>query len=306
MSVIQEQLLPQTSVTQVISRRDKLAKELTPFIGAKIEGPIFQALLDTLCKHLPNGILRSTVLSSLNGLLNKELTAELAVATCWRLAGNINRLKDHKPVIEWTCQLEHEWVPAQITDTKVFRKFRKLEYRLEFLVLAGTATNMQVTQRWSHKKLQYFATYRNDAGHGFGFGKHKLNRRGEELGKLLFMDVKQFYGLRCFLLLDPDRSRDEPVASEIRSTSSTMAYNRKLLKARDREETPCVKGLPQTQECFTCPYGRDVCAFATHKSSYRVGVCPRCDRNGFFDPADLMYAGECIQCAYEQRTANEN
>jgi hypothetical protein len=298
--------LPQLTVSQVISRRDKLSKTLTPFLGHKIVGPTFQSLVDELCRGLPHGILRDTVLSSVKSLLREELTADRAVATCWRLAGNIERLKDHIPVPEWSCQLEAEWVPAQITDTKVFRKSKRLEYRIQFLVLAGTATNVQLTQRWSHKKLQYLATYRDELGRGFGFGKHKLNKRGEELGKLLFMDVKQFFGLRCFLLLDPERSKDEPFATEIKSAGSTMAYNRELLRARDREYTPCVKGLPNKQECFNCPYGKDFCEYATHSISYRVGTCPRCDKQGFFDPADKMYSSECLTCAYKQRTAYEN
>ena len=293
------------SISSVISKRDKLTKELTPFLGHKVIGETFQSIVDRLHKALPVGVLRETVLLSLKHLLRSELTPNIALATCWRLAGNLERLKDHKPVPEWRCQHELEWAPAQVTDTKVFRKFKKFEFHVEFLVLAGTATNMQVFQKWSYKKLQYLATYRNEFGHGFGFGRHRLNRRGEELGKLLFMDVKQFYGLRCFLLLDPERSRDEPVASEIRNTAATMAYNRQLLKGRDRTVTPCVKGLADTQECFTCPYGKDFCEFATHKLSYRVGICPACDQKGFFDPADRVYANECTVCAYKQRTTKE-
>ena len=291
---------PTISVKNIIKRRDTLTKATTSFLGHKLVEGQFEGFVDTLHKELPTGILRQTVQSSVVGLLKKELDSRKLLNTCWRLAANVDTLKMQVPVNDWQFQEKNEWVMAQVTDTRVQKNLSKLEYHISFKVLSGTPASMSLTERWSSKKLHYLARYRDEQNNGFGFGRSRLNGRGEQTGKLLFLDIKQFFGLRCLLLVDAENSKDYLAVSEIGHTNSTMCYNKELLKNRDRQQTPCVKGI-DNQECFFCPYGTDKCSFATHEVSYAWQTCNVCQEFGFADPTDDEYANTCITCANSER-----
>lgn len=261
----------------------------------------FHSFVDTLHRELPNNILRDTVLNSVKSVLKKTLTDQMLHDTCWRLAGNLERLLDQKPVPVWSRQTEFEWIPAEICEVKTLKRFNRLENQIVFASLAGSIVPLQLVQFWSQRKTHYLATYRDQKGLGFGFSRSKINRRGEQVNRMLFYDVRQFYGLRCLLLLDPTRSKDDPYAFEIGHSSSLMKYNRDLLFYRDRLSNPCVRGLPDSQECFTCPFGTDKCYLATHPVTYTTGECPRCGAKGFFDPAEQDHVGICVNCVREER-----
>jgi hypothetical protein len=261
----------------------------------------FQAFVDVLHAELPRNILRCTILNSLKGLLKKTLDADLLFETCWRLAGNVERLLDQEPVPVWNQQTQFEWVPAEICDVSTVKRFGKLENRFVFTSLAGSIVPRKLVQRWSFRKTYYLTTYRDEHNHGFGFGRPRMNGRGEQMGRLLFYDIRQFYGLQCLLLLDPTRSTTDPVATEIGQTGAMTQYNRNLLLQRDRSETPCIHGLDARQECYTCPYGTDRCVNATHSATYSVGDCPRCTKFSFFDPNEEDHLGICVNCVAEER-----
>jgi hypothetical protein len=262
----------------------------------------FHAFVDTLHSNLPDNILRVTVLNSVKGLLKQQLTDQLLFETCWRLAGNMERLLDQEPVPTWSRQSKFEWIPAEICEVATVKRFNRLENQIVFRSLAGSIVPRKLVQWWSFRKTSYLTTYRDEKGNGFGFGRHRLNRRGEQLGRLLFYDIRQFYGLQCLLLLDPIRSNTDPVATEIGHTGSMYQHNRQLLELRDRTESPCLKGYSEQQECFNCPYGEDTCRLATHPITYQVGKCPRCGTPlTFFDPAEVDYPGICVRCVHEER-----
>lgn len=284
-----------------MKQRDKLTAALTGFLGHTIEKATFHSFVDKMHSALPKNILRSTVHNSLKMLLKRELTAKLLFEVCWRLAGNIDQLLDHKPVPEWFRQSVAEWVPVCISGVVTQRKHSLLKNVFEFTSLGGTIVPRKLVQTWSPRKTNYLATFRNDKGYGFGFGKSHITKRGEQLGRLLITDVHQYYGLQCFLLLDPDRSAVDPVATEVGHNSASMHYNKILLRHRDRSVSPCRKGLPDTHECFRCPYGTDQCSVATHKQTYTIAVCTRCTVKAFFDPTDIVHKDLCVNCAAEER-----
>lgn len=294
--------LPIIFVERVLSRRDKLASSLTEFLGHKIEGPTFQAFVDKLHASLPKGsnVLRVTLVNSLMDLLKKELTDELLVNTCWRIAGNMERLKDQEPVNAWRRQSDFEWVPARVHEVTTEKAMRGLHNVFVFEALSGTVASMKFAQTWSLKKTKYLSTFKDPKGNGFGFGKSRVNARGEQKGSLLLSDVRQFCGLRCFLLLDPKESTHEPCAVEVGHSSATTAFNRELIKRRDRRESPCIKNLGEF-ECYHCPYGADNCEIATHPVTYETGQCDQCGKKAFFDPMEIQYENMCINCAYEAR-----
>jgi len=261
----------------------------------------FQAFVDILHAELPRNILRGTILNSIKGLLKKTLDADLLLETCWRLAGNVEQLLEQEAVPVWGQQTKFEWIPAEICEVSTVKRFSKLEHQFVFASLAGSIVPLKLVQNWSFRKTYYLTTYRDEHGNGFGFGRHRMNGRGEQLGHLLYYDVRQFYGLQCLLLLDPTRSMTDPVATEIGQTGAMTKHNRDLIRQRDRSETACIKGLGDHQECYTCPYGTDRCVNATHPVTYAKGACPRCTKMGFFDPQEEDHLGICVNCVFEER-----
>ena len=294
--------LPVIFVERVLSRRDKLASELTEFLGHKIEGATFQAFVDKMHASLAAGsnILRITLVNSLMDVLKKELDQDTLLNTCWRIAGNMEKLKDQEPVNAWRRQDEFEWVPVRIREVATEKAIRGLHNVFVFEALSGTVASMRFAQTWSLKKTRYLATFKDPKGNSFGFGKSRLNARGEQKGSLLLSDVRQFCGLRCFLLLDPHESTHEPYAVEVGHSSATTLFNRELIKRRDRTENACIKQLGNF-ECYHCPYGADNCEIATHPVTYETGECGQCGKKSFFDPQEIQYENMCINCAYEAR-----
>lgn len=289
------------SIPMVLKRRAKLIGSLNEFLAQRLEGDTFFVFVDRVQAALPDGISRSTIHNSVKYLLKKDLTPALLSELSWRLAGNVNQLVGNKPVPQWTRQRNFEWIPVQICEVQTVKKHKQLMHELVFQSLAGTVVPRKLTQSWSLKKTSYLATYRNEKGLGFGFGRSRVNSRGEQTGQNLFYDVRQFYGLRCFLLLDPQRSHPDPVAIEVGHNHASMTYNKCLIVARDRTRTSCIKGLPDTTECYHCPYGIDHCVLATHPRTYTRGQCPRCQAQGFFDPCETEYRSTCLNCVFELR-----
>jgi len=291
--------LPVISVKVVFSRRERLVSALSSFVGQKLEGETFHAFVDKVHENLVDCILRTTVHNSVKCLLKQELTFAQLTEISWRLAGNLDSLLEQKAAVSWVRQVAAEWVPVQICDIRTQRMHTRLEHELVFQSLAGSIVPRKLIQVWSGRKVSYLATYRDEKNNGFGFGRSRVNGRGEQSGSRLFYDIRQFYGLRCFLLLDPAKSQQEPIAVEVGHTSGTTVHNVELLRGRDREKSPCHKGL--LHECFHCPYGVDKCSLATHEQTYTRGVCSRCSVAGFLDPLELERPTWCVNCILNER-----
>jgi len=292
---------PSISVIRIKNRRDKLTSELTSFIGHKLIDSVFYDFINKLHNALPSGILNDTVLNSNKSLAGKVLTASSLRNTCWRLAANIDRLTDQVAVPNWTAQDCFEWVVAEVIRVRPVMAGKNVANKLTFKILSGTPTSLTLDQTWSNKKINYLARFKDEKNYGFGFGYSRVNGRGEQTGRLLFVDSKQFFGLHCLLLIDPDQSKDTPVASEIGHTGATTTHNQALLKGRDRQQTECVKKIAGNPECFLCPLGREKCVYATHSVSYNLAICSLCQRKGFVDSTDIEYKNLCISCARKER-----
>lgn len=284
-----------------LKRRDKLTAKTSDFLGHKLVAETYHAFVDRLHANLPDLILRQTVHESVKHLLKKELTAELLFSVAWRLAGNLDKLLEQQPVSEWNGQKEFEWIPTQVCEVQTVRRFGQLVNLLTFQSLGGSVVPLQLTQTWSFKKTNYLAVYKNLSGYGFGFSRSRINGRGEQQCAGLYRNPSQFYGLRCFLLLDPARSQPDPFAIEVGHTNATTHYNKRLIEGRDRSRTPCIQGLSASLECYACPYGVDRCVLATHEATYSRGTCPKCECVGFFDPLEIEHKSLCLTCVREER-----
>lgn len=284
-----------------MKRRDKLTAKSSDFLGHKLVAGTFQAFVDRLHANLPGLVLRHTVHESVKHLLKKELTQDLLVDTAWRLAGNLEKLLEQQPVPKWNGQKEFEWIPAQVCEIQTVRRFGNLVNFLSFQSLAGSVVPLRLTQFWSFKKTNYLSVYKNSSGYGFGFSRSRINSRGEQQNTGLYRNPMQFYGLRCFLLLDPVRSQPDPFVIEVGHTSATTEYNKRLIEGRDRARTPCIKKFPNTLECYMCPIGVDRCVLATHEATYERKLCPKCACVSFFDPTEIEYPELCLTCSREER-----
>lgn len=292
--------LPTVLINNVLESRNKLVSKLQPLIDCKMTGDDFHAFVDMLHNNLPANILRTTIQDSVKDLLKKRLTKARLFETCWRLVGNLNKLLDQKPVIPWARQDDFEWIPAQICEVQTTKRLNKLTHELTFQSLAGSIVPRKLMQYWSLKKTYYLSTFRNDKNLGFGFNPSRINSRGEQQNDNLFYDIRQFYGLRCFLLLDPKKSQIDPFINTIGHSYATSSYNKKLISLRDRAKNPCIKGY-ENLECHHCPYGIDKCQLATHLKTYTLGDCPKCKKNTFFDPMEIEHKELCVDCSFEER-----
>ena len=272
-------------------------------MGNELTQGTYDAFSEKLLEALPEGMPSSSVRNSIKSLTGKVLTDSLLLELCWRIAANVDTLWVGKPVIDWTFQSKFEWIPACIDEIHVVKQDGNLKHRLVFQSLAGSIVPYKLVQNWSFEKTTYLAVFKDSRGLGFGFNRSKINKRGENTAKRLFWDYRQCVGLRCFLLLDPVKSkaRNEPVATEIGHNSSTMSYNKGLIKKRDRGITPCFHRLSDDIECHNCPYGSDRCEMATHPRTYTVSVCKQCTVRSYHDSGDRLHPDVCVNCASYRR-----
>jgi len=292
--------IPSYNLSQVFNRRTQLYKAALKYKGHIVKGDIYQCIIDSFHQQLPKSIPREVIENSLKATLNKTWDKQLIFQTAWRLAANLDKLLEHKPVPAFMGQFDPEWVPAQIVAVTDDHNHGKFKHKFQFQVLAGSLAGMKIFQSWSVNKTYYLATYRTNNKLGFGFGRSKFNKKGEQLGSLLFYHANQYFGLRCYVLVEGDKLF-QPVIKEIAFSSSTFTYNRKLITARDREKTDCKLKLPQNPECHNCPFGVDRCDIAVRPITLQSLVCPNCKQKGFSNPADFDYPGLCMNCVKEFR-----
>lgn len=294
---------PTIRLGQIIARSNRLYSGLARFDGCKLEQETFYNFAGAVIKLLPQNASVSAVMASLNGLVHKKLDLPFIFNFSWRMGANVDTLCNGDPVLEWEFQKKYEWVASKVVGVTPAKKGHRVLTRFDFLIISGSPVGLKTSQFWSNKKAHYLAVYRDQHNLGFGFGKSKLNKKGEQKGKLLFSNVKQFYGLQCLLLLDPKKSDENPAACEIGHCSATMAHNRDLITKRDRDQSDCLHldKLRNNPDCFYCHYGKDRCRLATHDKTYRKVNCSICGSSAFSDPADLQYGGICIKCANKER-----
>lgn len=298
--------IPKKPIIHINRIKDKttlLERGLSRYLGTTLTGDNFFSFKKTLTGLLPENISLSALDASLNAFVLRKVDKKFLQYFCWLFAANYQNLINDKKVKEWQIQENYEWVVGKVVNISATRIRKKFLNKLTFLILSGSPASLETHHTWSNNMAHYLASYRDESGVGFGFGRSRYNSRGEQRGKCIFSDINQFFGLRCLLLLDPTKVGEHPVISEISNSSSTMAFNREIIKQRDREYNDCIKIDKQRHnpECFCCVYGRDLCPLATHSRTFVRVVCSSCDKFAFSDPADLEYKGLCKTCADKER-----
>jgi hypothetical protein len=240
-------------------------------------------------EQLPDGIEYDVVRESCRPLVGVRIDDQLATDFAHRIAGNLPRLRRHRPVTPWVMQRIFEWVPLQIAG--VCRRWRRRQIGgdFAFFVLAGTPAGMTIRRWWSTKYCHFIAR-------DLGFSRPAYSERAQP--KYPFTALEQFVSLRFYARLDPELGRsDGPSFRKIKFHASTGEWNREQLRCRFRvdEGYDCPEDYVAEFPCHCCAKGYLSCRAGTHARDYLFRKCDACgDLMAPFDPE--RPEDDCVNC----------
>lgn len=276
--------IPKFNLTRIRTVRQRIYSRV--FVGRLNEimhGQMLLAAVRDLQRAIPAAN-RDAVAETLRVYVGEVLTEELCVQLCWRIAGNIDKLKRGLPVRPWAGQAVSEWMPLQLTRIRAVRRFGDVTNECTFKVLAGSACPMQLTRFMSRGALKYIASK-------VGFSRLS--------GAYPYRHVEDLTGLRLLGQFTAADIRDnQPSFREIACPTSMAKWNRDHYISVRTRKLPCPSKFNHT--CAKCAYGTDRCAYAVHPVTYMLGHCLECsNQSAVFDPSD---AGSlCVECAAKHR-----
>lgn len=293
---------PRYEHSKVMAIREKLRSVVLSFTEPLI-GEVFQQCVSAIASVLPSGIATPAIAGSLTRFAGSTLTRDDCDLIAKRLAGNLEQLRAARPVLSWFSPQQPEWVLAEILEIKVVNYRGSRCNKLTFDVITGSCAGYESQAFWSFNKLSVLAvkTQENDT-HGFGLVSARFTKSGDLRSKYAFKDYRQLIGLHCYLLLDPARSKETPEFYTVGHTAGTSAYNRRLLKRRTRELSPCILDATISYDCYACSAGRNKCSLAVRPLTHKRKVCVSCKQVGLVDPNDTEYTDVCMSCTFKLRT----
>lgn len=284
--------LPRVQWAKVLAAKDELQHRLRQFAGCPMAGDTLQSVTDIIRSTLPSSVAESVVRNSLGNVIGATLTEQTLDAIATRFSAQYDLVSTGKPLQLDIEELENFWAAAVVADA--WYKWRNGKYGIavSFRLVTTPAAPDIVQQWWSRQKADYMTNYRNEKRIGFGFGRFRVGRTGENPRGLPYVHPKQLVGLRCFLYLSGRRD-GKWRSTTIRHTAATMKYNTTLLRNRDRLFTPCQIDIFYKEDCWTCPIGLDVCGLATHPMTYVDTACVKCGVTGRFSSAESPACETC-------------
>ncbi len=273
------------SISKVIKQRDKTTEYLHTYLGTTLSGKSLLLFADDIIATLPAGIELSTIFSSIQLFAGSQITQPILKDLAWRLAGNIDSLKEGRVLKSWTVSAEPEWVPVQITSAKYIRKKKDLydkgvpAYLYKMTILAGSPCTLTMTRAWTVKACRLYARE-------LGFTSNN--------GNFPYSNPQEFVSLRFMAEITKERCRDnQPGFDRIKVTSALKNWNRSIMRMRMRDTFTC----PENYEipCYLCWHGYNSCPAACRKIDLERRSCNGCNDDGWFDPEDR--AGKfCLDC----------
>lgn len=274
-------MTPESTVFRV---RDRLFARLTNYAGQTLQGTALDAFADETCQHLPGRVPVHAVFHSARYLAGRPLTGDALREYCWRLAGNLERLRAGEPVPPWSAQPLPELMPVQVLEYTFDRtRAGRPAARYQLRILSGRACPRIITKTWQQDLVAYLARTHL----GFTWSK-----RGDP-SKYPYQHPTELVRLRFLVEIDPAYCRDDtPGFDKVASSSGALTWNRDVLKARARVGYQC----PERYEhaCFRCPIGYDRCKAATRPRSLTWKSCPACLQPYYHDPGEST--GRCLRC----------
>jgi hypothetical protein len=271
------------NVSSVIRETKFLAEAVgDEFENKTPRGASFDRLVDLVWERLPGNLNPQKIEDSLRDLAGTFLTKELIYKTCWRMVGNVQRLRRNFSVPSWNGQKIVEWVPLQVVSTCYMKQGYRPGVLLGCQVMAGTPCSLMLFRWWSVTQCAFFA---KDFGFSAPWGRYPF-AVPEQLVSL------RFYGRIVPRLCTPDPQFDKPGFP-----ASLFKHNRKVIKRRFRVDPgyKCPIGLPSDFPCHHCPKGYKSCPAAVHREDWVKKACPGCNREDApFDPG--FPSNLCVDC----------
>lgn len=261
-------------------------------VGCRVDKEVITELVIGICHALPSDVSRKAVRESLLHLVGQILTPADLRTVAWRLAGNVDQLREARPVLPWDMTHELEWVPMQITDAKRWGISTKRgpSYGVSFKLraLAGLPCPNLFEVFWSHRACAILAAR-------LGFD---LRDPDKTYG---YANPFQMVGCKFYARFTPrPQNKFSPFDEVARASESPtiLTWNRRLTASRHPANRKCPRNFPTTQPCFRCSAGLESCPIALHSRDYVSRTCPRCSEKKWFDPGHP--SDVCIECSFRK------
>jgi len=284
--------VPRYNIAHILSQTDKLVRESEWVVGKRLTGEVYDQFIASIYTELLRcgAGTEKIVADSCRDVLGKQMDSKMLSSICWRLAGNLEELKNFREVPAWSGQSADEWMPVEIVDHRVVPGAKRVSYSFTFRILAGSASALLCRKVWT-KKFCHFVSRR------LGFSRPDKAHP--------FKDPAQFVGLRLFGLFEREQGslHTGPIFDKIYVPSGSAGYNKIVIAKRDRTFPgfSCPAGFKHA--CHLCFVGYDRCDLGTHPSTYEEKHCPECQQMSWFDTRDKK-THKCVNCArsMEHRT----
>lgn len=285
--------VPAINLESVFTHYVKIRDILSNWTGGTLEGAHLASLCQAIAKETGCVKRIETVIAALHGWWGKMLDeSNYPVIAAW-LAGNMYKIRLGQAPVAWSVSSPVEWMAGQIVDIQpCLHRFRfddpapVSSVRVVFRILCGSLSGTDLTVFWKRGMLTYSSIR-------MGF-----RRKSREF--LRYHDPRQMFNLRCYLLLEPNKSDfpdRPPKIVSLRCTGTMLKYNRGLILDRARQQGSSSFRCPYgySHACHRCLEGHDRCPVATHLDSYVLHYCVRCNSSQPFT-AD----GHCVRCMNRQ------
>jgi len=275
----------------ILKMRKHLADTLeVEVLGRPVAGPAVGKLLTVCAAILPGSVDQEALKESVRCMTGRIPTRQDLDLLAYRLVGNLDRLKMHRPVTPWVTQPVNEKVLAQVIAYRPELRSR-LTTRFTIQLMSGLPAGLRTQVWWDLPRCGVVASI---AG---------FDRPAQVIGgnpkPHLYAAPPQLVGLYGEVLIDGTESSKTgvPTIAQFRCPNHLKAVNRHLLRLRFRV-TPghdCPRGYPITFPCHYCPVGYVECPAAVHEQHYVVAYCKGCDdATAPFDPDWTL--DKCVNC----------
>lgn len=256
--------------------------------GKVRSGSGFDALVRDAVVPLPPGLDPAVIARSIPELAGVRLTGVALRRAAYRLAGNVPRLREGRPVPPWTRQAFVEPVPAQVVAARPERSRRGRDgWRFSWTIFAGTPCPRTVHKWWTVRTVHYLSS---------SFGFSRFRGATSNVCPHPFRDPTELVTLRALLVLDPEYSDETgPGFRDVAFPSAIQRWNREQQRRRARvgPDYACPYDQPRRLPCYRCPVGYRDCRAATHEHTYESRACAACkDDAAPFDPGAEL----CVNC----------
>ena len=219
----------------------------------------------------------SAVSNTLRCFSGKIIDYDLANHLSWRIAGNIEKLKQGILVTPWSNRTKDEWVAITIIGYEFIPNV-DAPHKYSFIVLSGSPCNLSSDFVLSDRKLNFIALK-------LGFNPNKPELTKNHPSELVKM--------RMAVLIERELSTStKPNFKTVFVPNNYKTRNRMLMKFRNRRGFTCP--IDAKHPCYLCPVGYDNCGIATHASTYVQIHCDKCDSDSWAVNQDSRICVNCI------------